>query len=163
LVSWFKREILAHEESLIRYFLRTWPNRSDVCDLRQDTYVRVFEAAAKSLPHTPKSFLFATARHLMIDRIRRRQIVSIDSVEDVDTLNSAVDEISSEQRVAAHQELLRLAEAMNFLPPKCREVVWMRRIEGLPQKEVAMRLGVTQKTVEKHMAHGTKILARALL
>ena len=148
---------------MVRYFLRTWPNRSDVCDLRQDTYVRVFEAAAKSLPHAPKSFLFATARHLMIDRIRRRQVVSIDSVEDLDTLNSAIDEISSEQRVAAHQDLQRLAEAMDFLPPKCREVVWMRRVEGLPQKEVAMRLGVTQKTVEKHIANGTKILARALL
>ena len=67
--SWFKREILAHEAALVRYLLRTWPNRQEAYDLRQDTYVRVYEAAAKSRPQAAKSFLFATARNLMADRI----------------------------------------------------------------------------------------------
>ena len=75
--TWFKREIFAHEESLVRYFLRTWPNRQEVPDLRQDTYVRVYEAAAKSRPQSPKSFLFATARNLMADHIRRRRILRL--------------------------------------------------------------------------------------
>jgi DNA-directed RNA polymerase specialized sigma24 family protein len=50
--TWFKREILVHEGALVRYLTRTWSNRQEIHDLRQDTYVRVFEAAAKrfSLP-----------------------------------------------------------------------------------------------------------------
>jgi RNA polymerase sigma factor (sigma-70 family) len=161
--SWFKREILVHEEALVRYLVRTWPSRQEVYDLRQDAYVRVYEAAAKSRPQAPKSFLFATARNLMADHIRRQRIVSIDAVGDLEALNVMIEEISPEQRASAHQELRRLAEAIDLLPPKCREAVWMRRVDDLPQKEVARRLGIAQKTVEKHIMKGMKLLASALL
>ena len=159
--SWFKREILVHEKSLVRYLLRSWPNRQEVPDLRQDSYVRVYEAAKKSRPQSPKSFLFAIARNLMADHIRRRRIVAIDAVGDLDALNVLIDTVSSEHRASAHQELRRLAEAVNRLPPRCREAVWMRRVDDLPQKEVAILLGITQKTVEKHVMKGMKLLAQA--
>lgn len=159
---WFKREILAHEASLVRYLYRTWRNRQEVFDLRQDVYVRVYEAAAKTRPLAPKSFLFATARHLMTDRIRRKRIVSIDAVGDLDVLNVMIEDISPEQRTSAHQELRRLAEAIDDLPRKCREAVWLRRVDDMPQKEVAVRLGISQKTVEKHVMKGMKLLAAAL-
>jgi RNA polymerase sigma factor (sigma-70 family) len=160
--TWFKREILAHEASLVRYLFRTWPQRQEVFDLRQDVYVRVYEAAAKARPQAPKSFLFATARHLMTDRIRRKRIVSIDAVGDLDALNVMVEDISPEQRISAYEELRRLAEAIDQLPPRCREVVWLRRVDELAQKDVAVRLGITQKVVEKHVMKGMKLLAAAL-
>jgi RNA polymerase sigma factor (sigma-70 family) len=160
--DWFKREILVHEDALVRYLLRAWSNRSEIHDLRQDTYVRVFEAAARSRPQLPKAFLFATARHLMTDRIRRQRIVSIDVVGDLDDLNVMVDDRSPERRTSAQQDLRRLAQAIDLLPPKCREAVWMRRVDDIPQKEVAVRLGITQKTVEKHVTKGMKLLAAAL-
>ena len=160
--TWFKREILAHEASLVRYLFRTWPHRQEVFDLRQDVYVRVYEAAAKARPQAPKAFLFATARHLMTDRIRRKRIVSIDSVGDLDALNVMVEDISPEQHISAHEELRRLAEAIDQLPPRCREVVWLRRVDELAQKDVAFRLGITQKVVEKHVMKGMKLLAAAL-
>jgi RNA polymerase sigma factor (sigma-70 family) len=161
--SWFKREVLAHEEALVRYLVRTWRNREEIADLRQEIYIRVYEAAKKSRPLSPKSFLFTTARHLMTDQIRRRRIVAIDTVGDLDVLNVPwMEENVPEQRASAYQELRRLADALTQLPPKCREVVWMRRVENLPQKEVAIRLGVTQKTVEKHVMKGMKLLTAAL-
>ena len=160
--TWFKREILAHEASLVRYLFRTWPHRQEVFDLRQDVYVRVYEAAAKARPQAPKSFLFATARHLITDRIRRKRIVSIDTVGDLDALNVMVEDISPEQRISAYEELRRLAEAIDQLPPRCREVVWLRRVDELAQKDVAFRLGITQKVVEKHVMKGMKLLAAAL-
>ena len=128
---WFKREILAHEESLVRYLYRTWPRHQEVYDLRQDIYVRVYEAAINSRPLSPKSFLFATARHLVTDRVRRQRVVSIDAVEDLDALNVMVDDMSPERRTSAHQELRRLAEAIDQLPPRCRETVWLRRVDDV--------------------------------
>jgi RNA polymerase sigma-70 factor (ECF subfamily) len=160
--AWFKREILVHEAALMRYLTRTWPNRQEIGDLRQDIYVRIYEAAAKAVPFSPKSFLFTTARHLMTDRIRRKRIVSIDAVGDLDALNVLIEEITPEQHTSAHQELRRLAEAIDQLPPRCREVVWLRRVNELPQKDVAVRLGITQKRVEKHVMKGMKLLAAAL-
>lgn len=160
--TWFKREILPHEASLLRYLMRTWPDRDDVRDLRQEAYVRVYEAAAKARPLAPKSFLFTTARHLMADRIRRRCVVSIETAGDFDVSNVLVDDISPERRTGAGQELKRLARAFERLPPKCREVLWMRRVDELPQKEVASRLGISQKTVEKHVMNGMRLLADSL-
>jgi RNA polymerase sigma factor (sigma-70 family) len=159
--EWFIREILAHEERLVGYLIRRWPNRTDVDDLRQDIYVRVYEAAARCRPPVPRAFLFTIAAHLLTDRIRRRRVVAIDAVGDVDALDVLVEEVSPERRMSAHEELRRLAHAIDRLPPRCREVVWMRRVDELPQREVARRLRITEKSVEKHVMKGMKLLATA--
>jgi RNA polymerase sigma-70 factor (ECF subfamily) len=161
--SWFTREVMVHDEALTRYLQRSWPRADDIHDLRQETYVRIYEAAREQIPAIVRPFLFTIARRLMTDRIRRQRIVAIDSVGDLDALNVLVDDISPERDMAAHQELRQLAEALDALPPKCREVVWMRRIDELPQREVAERLGMSQKTVEWHMVKGMKRLIDAML
>jgi RNA polymerase sigma-70 factor (ECF subfamily) len=158
--TWFKREILCHEEILVRFISRVWPRRHEVADIRQEAYIRVYEAARTARPQTPKAFLFATTRHLMADRIRHERIVSIRAGGDNEFLNVLVEELSPERRVGAHQELARLARAFDRLPAQCREVVWLRRVKELPQKEVADRLGLSEKTIEKHLRTGARLLAR---
>ncbi len=160
--GWFKREVLLHEAALLRYIGRVWRRPDEVHDLCQETYARVYESAVKSRPNAARSFLFATAQHLMVDRLRHERVVSIEAAGDVDALNVLVDEISAEQRVSGYQELKRLARALDLLPPKCREVIWLRRVEDLPQKEIAARLGIAEKTVEKHISKGGRLLADQL-
>jgi len=157
--TWFKREILSHEEILMRFLSRVWPRRHELPDIRQEAYARVYEAAQKARPQAPKAFLFSTARHLMADRIRRERIVSIQAGGENDYLNVLIDEISPEQSVWANQELARLARAFDRLPEKCREVIWLRRVKELGQREVAERLGVAEKTVEKRLRTGARLLA----
>jgi len=161
--SWFKREILPHEEALMRYLHRIWPGSVEIADLRQETYARVYESSRSARPLTARAFLFATARNLVIDRIRRERVVSIEAVPDVDTLNVLIEEISPERRTIARQELKRLAHAFDLLPPKCREVVWLRRVLDVSQKEVASKLGIGERTVEKHVAKGARLLAEYML
>jgi len=156
---WFKREILTHEEMLMRFLARVWPHRDELSDIRQEAYARVFEAALKGRPHAPKAFLFTTARHLMADRVRRERIVSIRAGGDTDFLNVLVDEISPERRASASEDLVRLARAFDRLTAKCREVVWLRRVKELSQKDVAEHLGLSEKTVEKHLRTGVRLLA----
>jgi RNA polymerase sigma-70 factor (ECF subfamily) len=158
--SWFAREILVHEGALMRYLRRSWLRGEEVHDLRQEIYVRVYEAAARSRPAQPKSFMFTTARHLMTDRLRRERVVSIEAVGDIDALNVPVDEVTPDRRLDAHQELKRLAEAFDRLPDRCREVVWLRRVEQLSQKQVAARMGISEKTVEKQIAKGARLIAQ---
>jgi RNA polymerase sigma-70 factor (ECF subfamily) len=157
--TWFAREILVPSAALVRYLLRVWPSRGDIHDWRQEAYIRVYEASCRQRPASPKSFLFTTARHLMADRLRRGRVVSIETVGDLDSLNVLVDEISPERRLDAHQVLRQLADAFDRLPGRCREVVWLRRVEELSQKEVAARLGISEKTVEKHVARGMQLIA----
>jgi RNA polymerase sigma factor (sigma-70 family) len=156
--DWFSREILAHEAALTRYLTRVWPNAADIADIRHDTYIKVLEAAAQARPHAPKSFLFSIARHLMADRARRTRIVAIDLMEDLESLNVLVDDLSPEHCASARQQLMNLSTAFNQLPPKCREVVWMKRVQNLSHKEIATRLGITIGTVEKHIVKGIRLL-----
>jgi RNA polymerase sigma factor (sigma-70 family) len=156
--QWFKREVLVHEAALIRYLGRVWRNRDEIPDLRQEIYVRVYEAARTARPHAPKSFLFATARNLLADRVRRGRIVSIEAVGDTDALNVLVDEITPERRLTAWQEIRWVARAFDRLPPRCREVVWLRKVDELSTREVAQSLGISQRTVEAQLLKGMRLL-----
>jgi len=161
--QWFAREILVHEKMLTRFLLRGWPARHEVPDLRQDVYVRVYEASTRARPVQPKAFLFATAKHLMIDRLRRGRIIFIGAQSDIDHLNVLVDEVSPEHRATSLEELQQLADAFDTLPPQCRTVMWLRRVEQLSQKEVAAKLGVREKAIEKQVSRGMRLLTSALL
>jgi RNA polymerase sigma-70 factor (ECF subfamily) len=160
--QWFAAEILPHEAALTRYLIRIWPNAADVADLRQDIYVRIYHSAAQERPHSPKSFLFATTRNLIADRLRRGRVVSIDFTQDLEVLDVLIDEVSPEQRLSARQELRRLSDALDALPSKCRDVIWLRRVEGLSQAETAQRLGMKEGTVESHLSRGVRALAKAV-
>lgn len=158
--DWFVREVLVHEAALTHYLRRCWPARDELADLRQEVYVRVYEAGGKVLPDNARAFLFATARHLVADRLRRARVVSIETMGDFESLSvQMVDGQSPEQWCGGRQVLRRLADAFDTLPARCREVVWLRRVEDLSQKEVAARLGISGKTVEKHLARGMRLIA----
>jgi RNA polymerase sigma factor (sigma-70 family) len=161
LQQWFIREILVHERALLRFMTRVWPDRAEVDDLCHETYIRVYESAAKARPLAPRGFLFATARHLMADRVRRGRIVSIEMKEDLDALNVLIDDLSPEHRLSSRQDLWRLAQAFALLPPKCRDVIWMIKVQELPHKEVALRLSITPKAVERRIARGLRLLEQA--
>ena len=156
--AWFAREVLSHEEALTRFLSRRWRDAGELADLRQETYARVFEAAQRERPKMPRAFLFTIARHLITDRIRRAQVISF-VASGANEHPILVDEISPEMRITASRELELLNRALQRLSAKCREVVWMRRVQDLPQKEVAKRLGVSEKMVEKHLQLGTRRLA----
>jgi RNA polymerase sigma factor (sigma-70 family) len=158
--DWFVREVLVHERALTQYLQHCWARRDEVNDLRQEVYARIYEAAARNRPTAPRAFLFATARHLMTDRLRRGRVVSIEPVGDFEPSNVyLVDEVSPERWFGTRQVLRRLVQALERLPDRCREVVWLRRVEELSQKEVAARMGVSEKTVEKQLAKGMRLIA----
>jgi len=160
--TWFQREILPHEAALVRFLSRKWVQPSEVQDIRHDIYIRVLVAAERKLPDSPKAFLFDIARKLLVDRVRRERIVAFDLLADVDSLNVLIDELSPERRAAGREQMHRLSTLFRRLPLRCRQVVWMRRIEDLPQKEIARRLGIAEATVEKHLMRGIGLLADAL-
>jgi len=95
----------------------------------------------------------------MVDRARRLAIVPMQTASTAQVLDVLVDELSPERVAMAADELRHLSHAIQNLPEACREVMWLRRAQELPQKEVAAQLGVREKTVEKHVANGVQLLA----
>jgi DNA-directed RNA polymerase specialized sigma24 family protein len=89
-------------------------------------------------------------------------IFSIEIVADLDLSNVSAEEASPERQAIARSELRQLQAALELLPRRCREVVVMRKIDGIAQREVAVRLGITEDTVEKQVAKGVRMLANIL-
>jgi len=145
------------------HFLRhNWRDANEIEDMRQEVYARVCEAAQAQTPEHAKSFVLKTARNLVIDRVRRGQVVPIDAVADLDALGIAVDAPGPDRSVMAREQLRRLQSALDKLSPRVRQVVVMRRIERIARREIALRMGVTEDTVAEYLAEGMRVLANIL-
>jgi RNA polymerase sigma-70 factor (ECF subfamily) len=162
LEAWFVDEVLPLEAALMQFLRRSGRNAHEIADLRQEIYLRVCEAAKRKRPNPVRPFVFAVARNLLIDRMRQNQIVPIDAVSDLEALNVATDAPGPDRNVLARDELRRVRSALEDLPPRAREVVVLRRIEGLSRREIAQRMGITEKTVSEHLTNGVRALANLL-
>jgi len=162
LQGWFVDIILPLEAQLTLFLRRNWRNESDIPDLVHDVYVRIYEAAGKSLPDNPRSFLFRTAQNMLVDRVRRDKIVPIEFASQLETFDFALDEPGPERNVIAREDLRKLQNALDELPARTRSVVIMRRVEGLSRDEIAKQLGVSEVTIKWHLNEGLRALADAL-
>jgi RNA polymerase sigma factor (sigma-70 family) len=159
LEAWFLREVWPLEAILMQYLRQNWRDQSDTEDLLHDVYLRVYEAAQAQVPDNPKAFVFITARNLLISRVRRRNVVPIETAADLDAMDLAIETPGPERSAIARDELRRLQIAIDHLPPKCRQVVIMRRVDDLSRAEIAARLGITEGTVSTHLKNGMSALA----
>ena len=161
--NWFASAILPHQAALTRYLRRVCRSPSEVPDLLQETLVRVYESATRSRPSFPKTFLFTTARNLLIDKVRRDRVVSIDYTRTTASLDLPIDELSPERRLAALQDLQQVTRAFEALPEKTKSVIWLRRVAGMSQRETASILRIEEGALEGHMTRGMRSLAKAII
>ncbi len=159
LKAWFVREVLPLEASLVQYLRTAWRAGEDIADLRQDVYVRVFESASRQIPQSARPFVFAIARNLVIDRLRHNRIVPIEGVPDLETIEVASEEPGPDRNAIARDELRRLRIALEQLPPRCREAVILKRVEKLSRAEIALRMGISENTVNRHLTDAARLLA----
>lgn len=151
---WFVDEVQPHQQSLRSYIKKSFPAVHDVDDVVQESMTRIWMARAKHPILSAKAFLFKVARHMAIDVTRRGKISPVDAVRDLDQF-PVIDQKTDVIDAVTMQEKARLlAEAIATLPARCREIVVLRKLHGLSQKEVAARLGIAEKTVETQLARG---------
>jgi len=159
---WLGRHVLPHEPQLRAWLRRRNLGGLEVEDVIQETYTRL--VAAESVAHIrdARNYAFQVAGSVVIDHLRRMKVVPIASLPDLDYLEVASEEPSPERQAIDRDELNRLAQMIACLPGNVRDVFTLRRVHGLPQREVARRLGLSESTVEKHMARGFLIMLELL-
>ncbi len=160
--AWFLREIMPLEAILMAYLKQNWRNTSDLPDLRQEIYARVFEAAREHIPDNPKRFLLTSARNLLIDLVRREQVVPMETFADFDALGIASEAPQPDRQLIEREDIERLEAALAQLPPRTREAIGLAYFEGLTRAQIAKRMGVTQRAVSQFVARGTLILGDIL-
>lgn len=146
---------------LRRYLRRLTGNEADAEELAHDAYSRVYPAMQEKRVQQPEAFLYTTARHLAANQLKRRAISPVAPVADHAEL-AASPAPGVVQQVIARQELERLQAAIAALPPGCRQVLILRKLELLSHKEIAARLGLAVSTVEKQHLRALRLLRAAL-
>src|SRR3546814_164508 len=144
IMAWVGREILPHEAD-VRAWLRRTLDPNDIEDVIQESYCQI--ASLKDVSHirSGRAYFFTAARSIVLMRVRRARIVSIESVTEIESLNIVGDEPSPERIAAGRRELDRVRRLIEGLPERCRRIFELRKIEGLPQREVAQRLGRSEE------------------
>jgi RNA polymerase sigma factor (sigma-70 family) len=161
--DWFCNEVLPLEPALMRYIRQNWRVSEDVFDLTHDVYALVLNGARKGIPEHSSGYVFAVARNHLIQQARRGQIVSIELMANLDAVASLPDLSMAERHFDARDELRRAYEGLELLPPRCREVVRLRKVEGLTTRETADRLGVGINAIEQQLTKGMRALTDFML
>lgn len=135
-------------------WLRGWLGRRTRCpqrasDLAQDTFCRLLERETAETPRDARSYLATVARRLLIDDVRRRELeaaflAACDPRE--------ADTVTPERVLAAVELLDAVGRLLADLPDEVRAAFLLRRLDGLSHAEIAARLGVSDRTVKRHVA-----------
>lgn len=152
--KWFSAEVLPHESDLRAYLRRAFPSLRDVDDLVQETYARIVRAKTAGKVSEARPYLFTTARNAACDLFRRSRIVPLAEASRIEQVPDAESAPALVETLERRQELELLHEAIRTLPTRCRQVLTLCRLYGLPHREVALRLGISEHTVNAQVALG---------
>ena len=155
---WFLRCVLPHEAALRGWLSRRAPAGVDPEDVIQEAYTILAELESVEGIRHPRAYLFQVARSVIVRHVRRARIVAIHAVDDLERLEHPDDVASPEQRTIDRDELRQLALAIAAMPQKTREAFVLRRVRGLPQREIAAQMRISENTVETHISRGVLFL-----
>jgi RNA polymerase sigma-70 factor (ECF subfamily) len=160
--KWFKEEVQPHDASLKAWLRGRFPAVRDVDDVVQESYLRVWKARLLHPIDSSKAFLFRVARNLALDTMRHDRKSPITAVTDLDHLFVLDDKPDAAAHAARQQEIALLVEAIDALPARCREIFILRKLQGVSQKDIAARLGLSEQTVQVQAARGLRRVAESL-
>lgn len=131
-------------------------------DLVQNVFIKIWESPLLLDIENPESFLYQMVRNASLNYIRHLKVV--------DNLKSKVKEhylgeelyyidlVGNKPYILIEKELEeRIIDVMNSLPEKCLAVFRLSRIDGLKNREIAEKLGISLKAVEKHISKALQI------
>jgi len=162
IVAWVGSNIVPHEADLRARLRRMAVPEEEISDIVQDSYLRIAKLDSIAHIRNGRAYFFTTARAVLLQRVRRDKIVRIDSLTEAEALKLCDTDPGPERHTSARLELARVRTLIDALPTRCRQIFELRRIEGIPQREIAERLGIPEHTVEAQSRRGLKLILKAI-
>lgn len=133
--------------------------RDDVIsqDIVQEVFVKIWEKRAEIEPINLEAFLFRLVRNRCIDYIKHLKVIN-NRMQEIQISSKyeelyRIDFVGDEPYVLIEQELkLKIEKTIESLPERCREVFILSRMNGLKNKEIAEKLDINIKNVERHLS-----------
>lgn len=162
IIRWVSLHVIPQEQKLRGALRRIGVAENDIDDLIQDAYCRL--ATLKSVEHIdrPGAYFMQIIKNAWRDSLRRARVVRLEDF----TENAALiveDEENGVEAAAIAREQLSLVEALlATLPERCQTIFRWKRMEGISQREIARRLGVSENIVENDIQKALRTIQRAL-
>ncbi|TCK16578.1 RNA polymerase sigma-70 factor (ECF subfamily) [Ancylobacter aquaticus] len=150
-------------DRLMRAMRRLVGSPSTAEDLVQDVFVGLLRGNAFADAENKQAYLARCATNMALDHLRReRARARYICGSDLAGCEVACPVPLPDEALQGVQELALLRRTIDALPSKCRVVFLLSRDHGLTMKEIAARLGLSDKTVEKHIARAMMQCRQAL-
>ena len=135
----------------------------DVEDLTQETFLRAQRNTDWNKVKNYRAYLIQTARNLFLDRLRGEQRNVVDFGREIAATDLASDERTPEQAAMYQDEYSHLCHAIDRLTPKVRKAIVLHKFFNLSFTEVGRAMGISPRTVEKHIAKGVAECLRHMM
>jgi RNA polymerase sigma factor (sigma-70 family) len=144
------RCFLDARDDLLRYLKRR-TRRAELEDVLQDTWLNLRERGDPASWREPRAVLFTTAGNLATDAHRRAASAGKVFSREVAQTHTACTRPDPQSHTDTIAHLERLTAALEELPVRCREAFLLNRLEALTHAEIAARLGVSTKSVQRYI------------
>jgi RNA polymerase sigma-70 factor, ECF subfamily len=148
----FTKLFAESRHALHRYIRRFVGSSETAKEIVQEAFLRTYRE--RDSVTTLRAFLFSTARNLAANEYRHRRITERGTMGDFGDSRVKTERESLEAELLRDERNQLIQEAIDRLPPQCRAAFTLRVFHECSYKEVAERLGISAKTVEKHIARG---------
>jgi RNA polymerase sigma-70 factor (ECF subfamily) len=154
---WLAVNVVPHEKG-IRAWLGRRTHDLEIDDIIQEMYARLASVEDVESVRNPRQYAAQTAISIALNLARHARVVPMIPMAEFEDQGFVSPEPSPERAVNSIEELRELENVLQELPLLCRTAFLLRRVEGLSQREVAEKLGISVKTVEKYMARSVRLL-----
>jgi RNA polymerase sigma factor (sigma-70 family) len=151
-------KVHTHDSSLRAYLRVSFPNVRDVEDVVQESYLRIWKAHTRHQIATARAFLFKVARNVALDWQRKERRSPTDLRGDLSDVHVVADTNTAADNVSVAEKTQLLAKAIARLPERRRHILILCKFEGLRRRDVATRLGITERTVDEQLARSIRYL-----
>jgi RNA polymerase sigma factor (sigma-70 family) len=147
-----ERLFAAHRGALQTFFSRRLRSQADTTDLAQEVYVRMLRVKDPEAIRDMDAYLFTVASNLAREySARDRRRGNPVDLDDATLLNELAELPAYDSEIDVGRQITRLREVLRQLPPRWHAAIVLQYVQGLSQREIAERLGVSQRMVKKYV------------
>lgn len=145
--------ISRYHSALITFLRRRLRVADDAHDVAQETYIRMMKYEGATDIRSASSVLFRIASNVAFDLERAGRARHVNDHFPIDDIDLVSDQPSIEQILTGEQRFNLAYAAIDALPPRCKQVFLLSRVNGMTYPQIAAHCGISVKMVEKHISH----------